>query len=95
MKVLHGACLRSFKQINKGMIKVFDTPYIKILQALLRKCFNEDITNQVDKQSNMKFQFNLDIFNVCCTQVHKTKYSMNLEYPILGCEIIWVPYHIF
>jgi hypothetical protein len=32
----------------------------------------------------------------CCTQVHKAKYSMNVEYPILGIpEIVWVPYHIF
>jgi hypothetical protein len=77
------------------MIIVFDAPYIKVLQALLRECFYGDITNQVDKQSNMKFQFNLDTFNVCYTQVNKTKYSMNMEYRILGCEIVWVPYHIF
>ncbi len=25
--------------INKGMIKVFDTPYIRVLQVLLKKCF--------------------------------------------------------
>jgi hypothetical protein len=33
MKVLHGAWSCSFKQINKGMIKVFDTPRIKVLQT--------------------------------------------------------------
>jgi hypothetical protein len=37
MKVLHGAWSYSFKQINKETIKIFDTPYIKILQVLLRK----------------------------------------------------------
>jgi hypothetical protein len=39
MKVLHGACSCSFKQINKGSIKVFNTPYIKVLQVLLIECF--------------------------------------------------------
>jgi hypothetical protein len=29
----------SFKQINKGMIKVFDAPYIRVLQVLIRECF--------------------------------------------------------
>jgi hypothetical protein len=58
--------------------------------------FHGGITNQVDNQSNMKLQFNLNTFNVCCTQVHKTKYSMNMQYPILGnLEIVWAPYHIF
>jgi hypothetical protein len=93
MKVLHGAW---FKQINKGMIKVSDTPpYIKVLQVVFKECFYGGIANQVDNQSNMKFQFNLDTFDVCCTQVHKTKYSMNMQYPIIGCEIVWAPYHIF
>jgi hypothetical protein len=31
--------LVSFKQINKGTIKVFNTPYIKVLQVLFKKCF--------------------------------------------------------
>jgi hypothetical protein len=44
----------------------------------------------------MELQFNLNTFNVCCIQVHKTKYSMNMSYPILSnLEIIWGPYHIF
>jgi hypothetical protein len=38
MKVLHGAWSCSLKQINKGTIKIFDTPYIKVLQVLLREC---------------------------------------------------------
>ncbi len=37
MKVLYGAWSFSLKQINKGMIKVFDTPYIRVLQVLFRK----------------------------------------------------------
>ncbi len=50
----------------------------------------------MDNQCNTKLdQFNLDAFNVCCTEVHKTKYSMNMQYPIMGnLEIIWAPYHI-
>jgi hypothetical protein len=55
MKVLHGACYCSFKQINKGMIKVFNTPLYK------------GISNQVDNQSDMELQFNLDAFNAFCT----------------------------
>jgi hypothetical protein len=39
MKVLHGGWSCSLKQINKGTIKVFDTPYIKVLQVLLREFF--------------------------------------------------------
>jgi hypothetical protein len=39
MKVLHGAWSCSLKQINKGISQVFDTPYIKVLQVLLIKCF--------------------------------------------------------
>jgi len=33
--------LLSFIQtfINKGMIKIFDTPYIRVLQVLLKECF--------------------------------------------------------
>jgi hypothetical protein len=38
MKVLYGAWSFSLKQINKGMIKVFDTPYIRVLQVMFRKC---------------------------------------------------------
>jgi hypothetical protein len=33
MKVMHGACSYSFKQINKGTIKTFNTPYIRVLQT--------------------------------------------------------------
>jgi len=40
MKVLHVASCCSLKQINKGMIKVFDTPYI-------------GISNQVYNQNDM------------------------------------------
>jgi hypothetical protein len=36
------------------------------------------IGNQMDIQSNMKHQFNLNAFNACCIQVHKAKYSMNM-----------------
>jgi hypothetical protein len=83
-------------KINKGTIKVCNTPYITILQVLFRKCFPWDITNQVDNHSDTKLQFNLDIFNACCTQVQKAKYSMNVQYPILRTpKIIWAPYHIF
>jgi hypothetical protein len=73
MKVLHGAWSCSLKQINKETIKVFDTPYIKVLQVLFKECFYGNIANQVDNQSNTKLRFNFNIFNVCGTQVHKTK----------------------
>jgi hypothetical protein len=44
----------------------------------------------------MELQFNLDTFNACYTQVHKAKYSMNVQYLILGTfETVWAPYHIF
>jgi hypothetical protein len=33
MKVLHGAWSCPFKQINKGTIKVFDTPYIRVFAS--------------------------------------------------------------
>jgi hypothetical protein len=83
-------------KINKWTINVFNTPYIKVLQVLFRECFQGGIANQVDNQSDTKLQFNLNTFNACCTQVHKTKYSMNVQYPILGTlEIVWAPYHIF
>jgi hypothetical protein len=26
-------------KINKGMIKIFNTPYIKVLQVLFKECF--------------------------------------------------------
>jgi hypothetical protein len=39
MKVLHGTWSCSFKQINKGMVKVFDTPHIRLVQDLFRECF--------------------------------------------------------
>jgi len=39
MKVLHGAWSYSLKQINEGTIKIFDRPYIKVWQVLLRECF--------------------------------------------------------
>jgi hypothetical protein len=70
--------LDPFKQINKWTIKVFDTPYVRVLQILLRECFPWGIANQVDNQSNTKLNFNLNVFNICCIQVHKTKYSMNM-----------------
>jgi hypothetical protein len=84
MKVLPETCTCSLKQINKGIIKVFDTPYIrvKVLQVLFKGVFHGGIANQMDNQNNTKLQFNLDTFNACCTQVHKTKYSMNVQYPI-------------
>jgi hypothetical protein len=62
----------------------------------LKTVFHGGIANQMDNQSNTEHPFNLDAFNVCCIQVHKTKYSMNVQYPILGnLEIVWAPYHIF
>ncbi len=84
MKVLHGAWFCSFKQMNEG-------------NTVQRVLFHGvGIANQVDNQSNTGFQFNLNTFNVCCIQVHKTKYSMNMQYPILANpEIVWAPYHIF
>jgi hypothetical protein len=39
MKMLHGTWFCSFKQINKGMIKKYDTLYIRVLQVLFWKCF--------------------------------------------------------
>jgi len=44
------------------MIKIFNTLYIKVLQV-----FHGGIANQVDNQSDMEFQFNLNAFNACCT----------------------------
>jgi hypothetical protein len=38
MKVLHGPWPCSLKQINKKLIKVFNTPYIRVLQVFLREC---------------------------------------------------------
>jgi hypothetical protein len=91
MKVLHGACSRVHSnKLNKGTIKIFNTTYIKVLQFLLRECFPWII------KSDMELHFNLNTFNACCIQVHKTKYSMTLQYPTLGIlEIVWAPYHIF
>jgi hypothetical protein len=54
MKVLHGASPYSLKQIMKGTIKIFDTPYIRVSQVLLKECFPWGIANQVDNQSNMR-----------------------------------------
>jgi hypothetical protein len=48
------------------MIKAFNTPYIMVLQVLLKKCFSWGIANQADNQSNTELQFNLDTFNACC-----------------------------
>jgi len=39
MKVLHGTRSYVVKQINKGMIKVLDTCYIRVLQVLFWRCF--------------------------------------------------------
>jgi hypothetical protein len=39
VKLLYGAWSGSLKQINKAIIKEFDTPYIRVLQVLFRKCF--------------------------------------------------------
>ncbi len=50
----------------------------------------------MDNQNDTELQFNLNAFNACCTQVHKAKYSMNMQYTILHIlEIVWAPYHIF
>jgi len=66
MKFSHGAWFYSFKQISKGTIKnIWHTIY-------------KSIENQMDNQSNIELQFNLNVVNVRCTQVHKTKYSMNM-----------------
>jgi len=62
MKVLHGAWSCSCKQINKGMIQVFDTPYIMVLQVLLKKVFHGGIAIQADYQNDTQLQFNLDTF---------------------------------
>ncbi len=40
MEVLHRAWFYSFKQINKRMVKIFDTPYIRVVQVVLKKCFS-------------------------------------------------------
>jgi hypothetical protein len=33
---------------------------------------------------------------ISCIRVHKAKYSLNVQYPVLGIvEIVWAPYHIF
>jgi hypothetical protein len=40
MKVLHGAWSCSFKQINKGMIKIFDTPLYKGIASFVQKVFS-------------------------------------------------------
>jgi hypothetical protein len=45
--------------------------------------FHGGIANQVHNQSDTKLQFHLDTYNACCIQVHKAKYSMNVQYPIL------------
>jgi hypothetical protein len=66
---------------TQGTIKVFNTPYIRVLQILLKECFPWGIANQVDNQSNTKLWFNLHAFNACCIQVHKKKYSMNMNTP--------------
>jgi hypothetical protein len=42
MKVLCGPWSCSFKQINKGTIKVFDTPYTRVLQVLFKECFHDE-----------------------------------------------------
>jgi hypothetical protein len=50
----------------------------------------------LDNESNTKLQFHLDTFNSCCTQIHKVKYSMNVQYPFSNIlELIWATYHIF
>jgi hypothetical protein len=69
-------------KINKGTIKIFNTPYMKVLQVLLSECFPWGIAYQMDNQNNTKPQFNLDAFNACYTQIHKTKSLMNVQYPI-------------
>jgi len=39
MNILHGTWSCSLNQINKGMSKIFDTPYRKVLQVMFKKCF--------------------------------------------------------
>jgi hypothetical protein len=80
-------------KIKKKKIKVFNTFDIGYCKFYSKSVFHRGITNQVDNQSNTKLQFNLD---TCCTQGHKAKYSMNMQYPILCTpKIVWAPYHIF
>jgi hypothetical protein len=50
-------------KINKGVIKIFNTLYIRVLQVMLKKCFHGGIANQMDNQSDTKLEFNLDAFN--------------------------------
>ncbi len=45
-------------KINKGMIKVFNTPYIRVLQVLFRECFPWGIVNKVANPSGTELQFN-------------------------------------
>jgi len=40
MKILHGTWYYSFKQINKGMIKIFDTPLYKGIVRFTQKMFS-------------------------------------------------------
>jgi len=56
-------------KINEKTIKVFNTTHIRVLQVLFKKCFPWGIADQVDNQSDIELQFNLDTFNACCTQV--------------------------
>jgi len=80
-------------KIKKRKIKIFNTPYIRYCKSYSKSVFHRVITNQVDNQSDMKLQFNLD---TCCTQGHKAKYSMNTQYLILcTLKIVGAPYHIF
>jgi hypothetical protein len=66
------------------------------LQVLLKEWFPWGYCKLSGLSKQYISQFNLNAFNVCCTQVHKTKYSMNMQYPILGNpKIVWAPYHIF
>jgi hypothetical protein len=68
---------------------------LSLIHSKLESIFHGGIANQVDNQSNMELQFNLNAFNACCTQVHKSTYSMNVQYPILCTPaIVWAPYHI-
>jgi hypothetical protein len=66
--------------------------YKKYCKLCLESVLHGNIANQVDNQNDTEFQFNLDAFNACCIRVHKTKYLMNMQYPILGTPKIVISF---
>jgi hypothetical protein len=68
MKVLHGIWSCSFKQINKGTINVFDTPYIRVLQVFFHRMIS--MMGLLQTKWIIKAIWSsksiLDAFNACC-----------------------------